>query len=85
MRVVGSEPAVCALTGESVRLPPQPSQRCATGNPGMSTPYNQSFANDYAEFLHNKMFRVAWNMAATVSNTRTCPFALPRMLAVLIP
>lgn len=59
--------------------------RAVTGNPRMSTPYDQSFADGYAEFSHNKMFEAAWNMAATVPNTRAWAFALGWLFDVLLP
>ncbi|KVN10614.1 hypothetical protein WT09_24240 [Burkholderia stagnalis] len=53
----------------------------------MSTPYDQSFADGYAEFSHNEVFEAAWNMAvaATVPNTRAWAFALGWLFDVLLP
>lgn len=59
--------------------------RALTGNPRMSTPYDQSFADGYAEFSHNKVFEAAWKMAATVPNTKVWAFALGWLFDVLLP
>ena len=59
--------------------------RALTSNPRMSTPYDQSFADGYAEYTHNKVFEAAWNMAGTVPNTRPWAFALAWLFDVLLP
>ncbi|MGS1033490.1 hypothetical protein [Burkholderia glumae] len=59
---------------------------CAlTDNPRMSTPSDQSFADGYAEFSHNKVFEAAWKMAATAPNTKAWAFALGWLFDVLLP
>lgn len=59
--------------------------RAVTGNPRMSTPYDQAFADGYAEYLHNKVFEAAWNMASTAPNTRAWAFTLGWLFDVLLP
>ncbi|WP_050781519.1 hypothetical protein [Burkholderia lata] len=59
--------------------------RAVTGNPRMRIPYDQAFADGYAEFLHNKVFEAAWNMATTVPNTRVWAFTLGWLFDVLLP
>ncbi|HDR9217352.1 TPA: hypothetical protein QDB35_000021 [Burkholderia vietnamiensis] len=59
--------------------------RALTRNPRMSTPYDQSFADGYAEYTHNKVFEAAWNMAGTLPNTRAWAFVLAWLFDVLLP
>jgi hypothetical protein len=59
--------------------------RALTNNPRMSTPYDQSFADGYAEYSHNKVFEAAWKMAETVPNTRSWAFSLAWLFEVLLP
>lgn len=59
--------------------------RALPKNPRMSKPYDQSFADGYAEHVHNKVFESAWKLAGTVPTTAPWGFALGWLFDVLLP
>lgn len=50
-------------------------------NPRMSTKYNRNILDGYAEYTHNRVFSVAWELARYLPTTKANAYALYKLLS----